>query len=202
MKTILVAALAFAAAMPAAAALKIGAAAPDFTLTAQDGKTRKLSDAKGKWVVLEWFNKDCPFVRKHYGSKNMSKLQDAYTKKGVVWYAISSSAKGKEGALTDAAQAAAVKTDIGMGKQADLLLDSDSAVARAYGAKTTPHMFIVDPKGNVAYMGAIDDKATADPADVAGARNYVAEALDASLSTPSKPVPTPTTVSYGCSVKY
>jgi peroxiredoxin len=197
MKTIL-AALALALAAPSFAALKIGEPAPAFTLTDQDGKTHSLADAKGKIVVLEWFNKDCPFVRKHYGAHHMQDLQKRYGGRGVVWYAVVSSAPGKEGFI-DGPKAAAVMKDKDMGAAA-ILLDPKGEVGRAYSAKTTPHMFIVDAKGALAYMGGIDDKPTPDPADLKGAREYVAEALDALAA--GKPVPTPVTNPYGCSVKY
>ena len=192
--------LAFALALTAAplrAELAPGQPAPDFTLNDQTGAPRSLSDAKGKYVVLEWYNKGCPFVRRHYDAKNMQGLQKKYAKKGVVWYSIVSSAPGKQGALTtkDAA-----KTWRKEGMASTLLLDPKSAVARLYGAKTTPHMFVVDPKGDVIYMGAIDDNPSTDVAGLKGAHNYVSAALDAAMA--GRPVPNPVTQSYGCSVKY
>jgi peroxiredoxin len=200
MKNVLLACvLAVSAAAAASAELAPGAPAPDFTLNDQKGAAHKLSDSKGKYVVLEWYNKDCPFVRRHYGAKNMQGLQKKYTGKGVVWYSIDSSAEGKEGYLTpDAAQKAIKKS--GMASTA-LLIDAKGEVGRLYGAKTTPHMFIVDPKGNLIYMGGIDDNPSADRSDdPAKAHNYVAAALDAALS--GKAVPDPVTKSYGCGVKY
>jgi peroxiredoxin len=172
--------------------------APDFSLAGIDGKTYKLSDFKGKYVVLEWNNFDCPFVKKHYGSGNMQALQKKYTDKGVVWLTICSSAQGREGYYEPAAL-------VTMAKERKLastayLRDADGTVGRQYGAKTTPNMFVVNPDGNLIYAGAIDDKPSTDPKDIAGATNYVAACLDASMA--GKPVATQTTVSYGCGVKY
>jgi peroxiredoxin len=198
MKNLLIAAvLAVTAAAPLRAELAPGQPAPDFTLADQNGVSRKLSDAKGKYVVLEWYNKGCPFVRRHYDAKNMQGLQKKYTKEGVVWYTIGSSAPGKQGSLTPKN---AAKTWSKEGMSSTLLLDSKSDVARLYGAKTTPHMFIVDPKGNVIYMGAIDDNPSTDIKELKGAHNYVSAALDAAMA--GQPVPNPVTQSYGCSVKY
>lgn len=175
-----------------------GGAAPDFTLMNQDGKPVKLSDFKGKTVVLEWYNKDCPFVKKHYGPGNMQTLQETYRGKGVVWLSIISSAPGSQGYLTQAEAAEQLKT--GASKASSILTDADGTVGRLYGAKTTPHMYLIDPKGTLAYAGAIDDKPSAKSEDIKGARNYVAENLDAILA--GKPVTTTSTKSYGCSVKY
>jgi len=172
--------------------------APDFTLLGSDGKTHHLSDYKGKFVVLEWTNKDCPFVRKHYGSGNMQKLQKEYTAKGVAWLTIISSAPGKEGYVT-ASEANEVKEKQDSAPTA-ILLDSEGTVGRTYGAKTTPDMVVINPKGIVIYEGAIDDKPSADPADIASAKNYLSSTLDAAMA--GKPVTTPWTKSYGCSVKY
>ncbi len=189
--------LAMTAAAPLRADVAPGRPAPDFALNDQTGATRKLSDAKGKYVVLEWYNGGCPFVRRHYDAKNMQGLQKKYADKGVVWYTISSSAPGKQGALTSKNAAKTWKKE---GMASTLLLDSKSEVARLYGAKTTPHMFIVDPKGNVIYMGAIDDNPSTDIKELKGAHNYVSAALDAAMA--GQPVPNPVTQSYGCSVKY
>ena len=200
MKKMLIAlALAVTAAAPLRAELAPGQPAPDFTLNDQAGAPRKLSDSKGKYVVLEWYNKGCPFVRRHYDAKNMQGLQKKYTKEGVVWYTISSSAPGKQGALTPKNAAKTWKKEE---MASTLLLDSDSSVARLYGAKTTPHMFVVDPAGNVIYRGAIDDNPSTDVAELKGAHNYVSAALDAAMAVPPQPVPNPVTQSYGCSVKY
>jgi peroxiredoxin len=191
-------ALVLAVALFAAAAPETGKPAPDFTLPGQDGKPVKLSSLKGSWVVLEWFNKDCPFVRKHYGSQNMQGLQKKYAAKGVKWLSIVSSKPGKQGHLT-AAEAVAVMKEQGMSSTA-VLLDPKGDVGRLYQAKTTPHMFVVDPKGALVFMGGIDDKATADPEDIKGARNHVAAALDEGMA--GKKISVPTTKPYGCSVKY
>lgn len=197
MKTSLVAVL-LTLAVAAHAAPRLGEPAPDFTLSDQTGKPVKLSDAKGKFVVLEWFNKDCPFVRKHYGSKNMQGLQKRYARKGVIWYSIVTSKAGKEGHLTPAEASAEMKAD-GMASKA-ILLDEKGDVGRLYSAKTTPHMFVVDKKGALIYMGAIDDTASADPADIKTSKNLVAAALDEAMA--GKPVTTPSSTPYGCSVKY
>lgn len=182
----------------AAATASIDQKAPDFSLAGIDGKTYKLSDFKGKYVVLEWNNLDCPFVKKHYGSGNMQALQKKYTDKGVVWLTICSSAQGKQGYYEPAALQEMTKER----KLASTayLRDPDGTVGREYGAKTTPNMFVVNPDGTLIYAGAIDDKPSTDPNDIKGANNYVAACLDASLA--GKPVATKTTVSYGCGVKY
>lgn len=176
----------------------VGSAAPDFSLTDSKGQTHSLAQYKGKYVVLEWFNPECPFVKKHYGSDNMQKLQEAYTGKGVVWLTIDSSAPGKEGNLTGD-QAEKVMTGWKT-HQTALLLDPEGKAGRAYGAKNTPHMFIVNPEGKLVYEGAIDSKRSPNPADIPSSTNYVKVALDESLS--GKPVTTANTQPYGCSVKY
>jgi peroxiredoxin len=176
----------------------VGSAAPDFSLSDSNGTTHSLSQYKGKYVVLEWFNPECPFVKKHYGSDNMQKLQQEYTGKGVVWLTIDSNAPGSEGNMTpDQAQKVmnSWKT-----KQTALLLDPESKVARLYGAKNTPDMIVINPEGKIVYEGAIDSKATPNPADIPSSTNYVKAALDESLA--GKPVSNPTTKPYGCSVKY
>ena len=183
----------FAADSPA-----VGTAAPDFSLTDSKGKTQSVSQYKGKFVVLEWFNPECPFVKKHYGSGNMQKLQEEYTGKGIVWLTIDSSAPGTEGNLSpEQAEkiATAWKTH-----QTALLLDPEGKAGRAYGAKNTPNMVIITPEGKIAYEGAIDSKATPNPADIPTSTNYVKAALDESLT--GKPVSNPKTKPYGCSVKY
>ncbi len=175
-----------------------GSPAPLFTVASAEGKTVSLADYKGKYVVLEWTNKDCPFVKKHYGSGNMQSVQEKATKLDVVWLTICSSAPGKQGYMTQEDAKQRLK-DANMHGTA-LLLDSDSKVARTYGARTTPHMFVIDPKGIVIYNGAIDDKPTPDPADIKGAKNYVMAALEESMA--GKAVSVPKSVPYGCSVKY
>jgi peroxiredoxin len=183
----------------ARAVVAVGAPAPGFSLMSSTGKTVDLKDFSGKLVVLEWTNPVCPFVRKHYDSGNMQKLQAGYTAKGVIWLAIDSSAKGKEGYLATPKDAAAFITGHHAAMTA-LLLDPKGKVGRAYGAKTTPGMVVLAKDGTLAYEGAIDDKPSTDQADIAGAHNYVAAALDELLA--GKPVSVPQTRSYGCSVKY
>ena len=175
-----------------------GSAAPDFSVTDSKGKTQSVSQYKGKTVVLEWFNPECPFVKKHYGSNNMQKLQYEFTGKGVVWLTIDSSAAGKEGHLTSE-QAEKQMTEWKM-KSTALLLDPDGKAGQAYGAKNTPHMFVINPAGKVIYAGAIDSKATPNPADIPSSTNYVKAALDESMA--GKSVATPSSRPYGCSVKY
>lgn len=176
----------------------VGSAAPDFSLTDAKGKAHSLSQYKGKYVVLEWFNPECPFVKKHYGSGNMQKLQREYTGKGVVWLTIDSNAPGTEGNITsEEAQKIAVSWNT---HQTALLLDPEGKAGRAYGAKNTPDMVVIDPEGKIAYEGAIDSKASPNPADIPSSTNYVKAALDESLA--GKPVSNPTTKPYGCSVKY
>jgi len=176
----------------------VGSAAPDFSLTDAQGKTHSLSQYKGKYVVLEWFNPECPFVKKHYGTSNMQNLQKQYTDKGVVWLTIDSNAPGTEGSITpEQAQkvSASWKTH-----QTALLLDPEGKAGRAYGAKNTPNMVIISPEGKIAYEGAIDSKASPNPADIPSSTNYVKAALDESLA--GKRITTPQTKPYGCSVKY
>jgi peroxiredoxin len=176
----------------------IGSNAPDFSLTDANGKTHSLSQYKGKYVVLEWFNPECPFVKKHYGSNNMQNLQKEFTDKGVVWLTINSNAPGTQGSLTaEEAQKilASWKTH-----ETALLLDPEGNAGRAYGAKNTPNMVVVNPDGKVIYHGAIDSKATPNPSDIPNSTNYVKAALDESLA--GKSVATPETKPYGCSVKY
>jgi peroxiredoxin len=164
--------------------------APDFTLTDQKGDTIKLSDFKGKVVVLEWTNPGCPFVQRHYKAGTMKGLAKSCAEKGVVWLAISSTYNMNR--EDDAAWAE--KQQIAY----PLLGDHDGKVARAYDAKTTPHMFVIDASGNIAYQGAIDNDASGEKKE--GVVNYVAQALDAVLA--GEPVAIPETKSYGCSVKY
>ena len=179
-------------------AASIGAPAPDFTATDSNGKPRSLAEFAGKTVVLEWTNRGCPYVRKHYDGGNMQGLQKKYTGQGVVWLIVASSAPGREGHVTAADANAHVKS-VGAAPTA-VLLDHDGKLGRLYGAMTTPHCFVIDAKGQLAYAGAIDDKPSTNSTDIAGATNYVAAALDALKS--GKPVATPSTRAYGCSVKY
>jgi peroxiredoxin len=182
----------------AAEAPKVGAPAPDFSLTDSKGKTHSLGDFKGKYVVLEWFNPGCPFVQKHYESDNMQALQKQFTGKDVVWLTIDSSAPGKEGHLTpgDAEKRFAQWK---MHSTA-LLLDENGEVGHEYAATNTPHMYVIDPSGKLIYSGAIDSKPTYNPADIPGSTNYVKAALDEAMA--GKPVSTPTSSAYGCSIKY
>ena len=176
----------------------VGSTAPDISATDSKGKTQTLSQYKGKYVVLEWFNPECPFVKKHYGSGNMQKLQEEFTGKGVVWLTIDSSAPGLEGNLT--AEQANAKIAEWKAHSTALLLDPDGKAGRTYGAKNTPHMFVIDPEGKIVYEGAIDSKPTPNPSDIASSTNYVKAALDESLA--GKTVTTPSSRPYGCSVKY
>ena len=177
---------------------EIGHPAPEFNLQDTKGATHNLKHYKGKFVVLEWYNPDCPFVCKHYSSHNMQKLQKEYTQKGVVWLAIDSSAPGQQGnhpakELNETAQ----KVDA---KWTALLIDSDGKVGHLYGATTTPHMFIINKEGKIVYKGAIDDKPTAEIADIETAKNLVRAALDEAMA--DKEVTTSSWKSYGCNVKY
>lgn len=174
------------------------APAPQFSLQDIHGKTHALSDYKGKIVVLEWFNPGCPFVKKHYLSNNMQTLQEKYTKLGVVWFTVNSSAYGRQGYLTPE-EAVKKFSDYNI-KATGALVDTNGVVGKAYGASTTPHLFIVDAKGELAYQGAIDSDDSAKQEAIAGATNYVAQALDELLA--GKAVSEPETQPYGCSVKY
>jgi peroxiredoxin len=191
---LLVAAHNLSAAEPA----KVGSPAPAFSATDAKGKTHSLADYKGKYVVLEWFNPECPFVKKHYGGGNMQALQEEFAGKGVAWLSVDSTAPGKEGNLT--AESAAKQICDWKMNHTTLLLDAHGKVGQAYGAKNTPHMFIINPEGVLIYQGAIDSKASPNPADIAGATNYVKVALDVAMA--GKPVANATTKPYGCSVKY
>jgi peroxiredoxin len=180
------------------AEVEVGKVSPNFSLPDTNGRTHSLADLKGKYVVLEWYQPDCPFVRKHYNSGNMQALQREYTAKGVAWLSIDSSAPGEEGNYP-AAKLNEFAAKDGAARTA-LLLDPDGKVGRLYGAKTTPDMYIIDPRGTLVYRGAIDNKRSTDLDDVKTATNYVRAALDAALA--GKPVSTTATQPYGCSVKY
>ncbi|MDP9413646.1 MAG: thioredoxin family protein [Pseudomonadota bacterium] len=185
-------------AAPALAEPQIGKAAPNFSLNDVNGRVVKLSDFRGKMVVLEWNNPECPFVRKHYNSGNMQKTQTAAKKDGVVWLSINSSAPGKQGHMDGAKLKAVLAAQ--KSQPTAYLLDPNGVVGTGYGAKTTPHMYIIDRRGNLVYMGGIDDKPTPNPADIHGARNHVLAAL--SELKARKPVSVPTSRPYGCNVKY
>lgn len=177
---------------------KIDAPAPAFTLRDWDGNERKLSEFKGKTVVLEWTNDGCPFVKKHYESGNMQALQKKWMKDGVAWIVINSSAKGQQGHISPAdAKKLFAKQE---SSPTAYLFDGDGVVGKRYGATATPHMYVIDQQGTLRYMGAIDDKPTADKRDIPKAKNYADAALEALKA--SKPVPTKATRAYGCNVKY
>jgi len=197
-RIVLAAAFSAALAAPAFAAPSLGQAAPAFQAVDASGKTRSLSEFAGKTVVLEWTNNGCPYVQKHYGSGNMQSLQKKATAEGVVWLTIISSAPGMQGYLSPP-EAKAWKGKA-YAASTDLLLDPQGRIGRAYEAKTTPHMFIIDKAGKVAYMGGIDDRPYAEPASLKGAKNYVAEALDDMKA--GRPVAVAVSKPYGCSVKY
>ncbi len=182
----------------AALAASVGQAAPAFELNDATGKPVKLSDFKGKLVVLEWTNPGCPFVVKHYSSQNMQSLQKESMAQGVVWLSISSTAKNHSDYLAPAALTQQYKA-WGSAPSA-MLMDDDGEVGKAYGARTTPHMYVIDAKGTLVYAGGIDDKRSANPEDVKTAKNFVRVALGETMS--GKPVSTPTAAPYGCSVKY
>jgi peroxiredoxin len=179
-------------------AAKVGDPAPAFTGKDTKGQSHALAGFKGKFVVLEWHNQGCPYVKKHYSSGNMQKLQKEWTAKGVVWLTVISSAPGLQGHVT-AAQADAYVKEQGAAPTA-VLLDPSGEIGRLYDAKTTPHMFVIDPNGTLIYNGAIDDKPTTDTADIATAQNYLSAALADAMA--GKPVTTAATKPYGCSVKY
>jgi peroxiredoxin len=179
-------------------AVRVGNAAPDFTGTDSNGKTHKLSLSRGKYVVLEWTNNGCPYTQKHYESGNMQALQKEWTDKGVVWLTVLSSAPGEQGYMT------ALQENAYVGKEraapTAAILDPTGTIGHAYEAKTTPHMFVIDPSGKLIYAGAIDDHATTDPGDIKSSKNYVSDALNESMA--GKTVATSYTRPYGCSVKY
>ncbi|HLI29971.1 MAG TPA: thioredoxin family protein [Terriglobia bacterium] len=181
-----------------AMAVRIGEPAPDFTGADTHGVTHNLSEYRGKYVVLEWTNHECPYTRKHYESGNMQKLQREWTARGVIWLTVISSAPGEQGYMT-ASQENAYLARVHAAPTA-VLLDPSGKLGHLYGAKTTPHMFVINPQGVLIYDGAIDNKPTTDPADVPGARNYVSLALQEAMA--GQKVAIPATRPYGCSVKY
>ena len=182
----------------AAFAARVGDPAPDFTATDSNGKAQKLSDYKGKFVVLEWTNQGCPYTRKHYESGNMQKLQKEWTQKGVVWFTVVSSAPGAQGYVTAEQENDYVKK-VNAAPTA-VLLDPKGDLGHMFAAKTTPHMFIIDPSGKLIYNGAIDDHPTTDVSDIGSSKNYVSTALEEAMS--GKPIAEAATRPYGCSVKY
>lgn len=179
-------------------AVNPGQPAPEFTLSDVSGKPVKLSDLKGKFVVLEWVNPECPYVQKHYDSANMQTLQKEFGARQVAWLAINSTREGHAEFKSPQQMAGWMKAK--GGAPAATLLDRDSKVGRLYGAVTTPHMYVIDPKGTLVYAGAIDDKRSTNPADVKTAKNYVRAALGESMA--GKAVSTASTSPYGCTVKY
>ena len=187
-----------AATTSVAFAVSAGQAAPDFTLVDAHGKPAHLADYKGKYVVLEWTNPECPFVRRHYNSKNMPELQGEWSKQGVVWLAIDSSSRSSGEYKTPAELDQFMRSHGAAPTQA--LVDGDSATARLYAAKTTPHMFVIDPQGRVVYAGAIDDQPSSWGGDARKANNYVRAALTSSMN--GRPVDPANTTPYGCSIKY
>jgi len=191
-------AAALTVAVPAIAKPVVGQPAPDFSVTDAAGKTQSLSAYKGKTVVLEWNNPECPFVRKHYGAENMQSQQAAAAKDGVVWLTVNSGAQGKQGHL-DPTSAVAYIDKVG-GKESAYLLDADGKVGHAYDAKTTPHMYVIDKDGVLRYMGGIDSIASTDVDDIPKATQYVKQALGELAA--GKPVSVSSSEPYGCSVKY
>ena len=190
--------IALMALVASALAVRVGDQAPDFTGSDSHGQTHKLSDYRGKFVVLEWHNNGCPFTKKHYESGNMQRLQKEWTDKGVVWLTVISSSPGTQGYVT-----ADQENDYLQKMHAAptaALLDPKGEIGHLYGAKTTPHMFVINPQGQAIYNGAIDDKATTDASDITGAKNYVSAALQEAMA--GQAVAVANTRPYGCSVKY
>jgi peroxiredoxin len=196
--SLVTASLSFIAVTAANATAIVGQPAPVFTLKDTNGKAVNLADYKGKTVVLEWHNPECPFVKKHYDSANMQSLQSKYTKDGVVWLAISSTEPAHQDYKSPAVVNALLKSS--NASPTAYLMDESGATGKAYGARTTPHMYIVNPQGTLVYAGGIDDKRSANISDIKTAKNYVAAALDELKA--GKNISTPTTSPYGCSVKY
>lgn len=179
-------------------AADVDASAPDFTLRNTAGEPVALSDYKGKYVVLEWTNHLCPYVKKHYSGGNMQRLQEKYTDKDVVWLSIISSAPGKQGYVS--ADKAESLTDERNAAPTEVLFDPEGTVGKMYNAKTTPHMYIIDPQGMLRYAGAIDSIKSANSADIAKATNYLDQGMQELLS--GKAVSQKMTVPYGCTIKY
>jgi hypothetical protein len=200
MKTMRSVAIAAGLAMVCASALALrpGEQAPDFKGVDSNGKVQTLAQYRGKYVVLEWANKGCPFEQKHYKSGNMERLQREWTARGVVWLSVISSAPGQDGYVTPPEENEYLRTMKAAPSAA--ILDPSGTIGRLYSAKTTPDMFVIDPQGRLVYEGAIDDQPTPDPASLKDAKNYVSAALEASMT--GRPVEVAVTRSYGCSVKY
>lgn len=177
---------------------KINQVAPEFNLPDSYGNTHKLSDFKGKYIVLEWINFDCPFVVKHYESQNMQKLQQEYTEKEVVWLSICSSAEGKQGNFKNEEINRRIEEHKAM--MTAYLIDESGEVGKNYGAKTTPHIYIINPEGILIYAGGIDDIKSTDQNDIPKAKNYVKSTLDEAMN--GRDISKQTSSPYGCSVKY
>ncbi|PXA04360.1 thioredoxin family protein [Coraliomargarita sinensis] len=180
------------------AGVETGAKAPEFTLTDTNGTEHSLSDFKGKYVVLEWTNHGCPFVKKHYNEGHMQALQEKMTDQGVVWLVVNSGAPGKQGSVTPE-QGNKQIADKGI-KATAMLLDTDGKVGRAYDARVTPHMYVIAPDGELIYQGAIDSIKSTKVEDIEKATNYVKAAYMSHKK--GEPVESPTTTPYGCGVKY
>jgi hypothetical protein len=191
-------ALAAVLAVSAQAAPAVGQSAPDFMLKDPSGKTVKLSDYRGKHVVLEWTNPGCPYVRKHYNSGNMPATQKEAVDKGVVWLSINSTEKSSWEYMEPAKLVAWQKER--KAQPSAVLLDEEGTVGKAYGARTTPHMYIVNPQGQLIYAGGIDSIPSSNPEDIKKAVNYVSQGLNEALA--GKPLSASTTRPYGCSIKY
>lgn len=185
-------------ALPAFAQAVVGQPAPAFSAVDASGKSVSLADYKGKHVVLEWVNPGCPYVQKHYGSGNMPATQKLAASNGVTWLSIASTSKDASDYRSPGELAAWIKGKDG--SPTATLMDTDGKIGRAYGARTTPHMYLIDPQGKLVYAGAIDSKPTANPADIASATNYVSQAI--AEATAGKAVSQPVTRAYGCSIKY
>jgi len=179
-------------------AVRVNEPAPDFTATDSNGQTHHLSDYRGKFVVLEWTNRGCPYTKKHYDSGNMQRLQQEWTAKGVIWLTVLSSSTGKQGFMTAADENGYLKQMNAHPTAA--LLDPTGALGHLYDAKTTPQLFVITPQGTLVYDGAIDDKPTTDTNDIATAKNYLSQALEEAMA--GKSVSVAVTRPYGCSVKY
>ncbi|HKF22812.1 MAG TPA: thioredoxin family protein [Candidatus Angelobacter sp.] len=195
---ITLAAGALAVLVVSALAVRPGEPAPDFTAVDSNGKSQHLADYKGKYVVLEWHNQGCPYTKKHYESGNMQHLQKEWTAKGVVWFTVISSAPGTQGFVTPSQENDYLK-QMGAAPTA-VLMDPGGSLGHLYQAKTTPHMYIIDPSGTLIYNGAIDDHRSSDQADIKNSKNYVAAALSEAMA--GKPVTDSATTPYGCTVKY
>ena len=196
--SIICASISLLAASAANAAATVGQPAPAFTLSDTNGKTVNLTDYKGKTVVLEWHNPECPFVKKHYDSANMQGLQSRYTKDDVVWLAVSSTEPGHQDYKKPDVMNAILKTS--KASPTAYLMDESGATGKNYGAKTTPHMYVINGQGTLVYAGGIDDKRSANIADVKIAKNFVSAALDEMKA--GKAISVSTSTPYGCNVKY